>query len=153
MQAHRRTRTWGRRLSSYTRTNNQNPAVFAPEVLPLPQPARAPPAPSMWQRGVPPSSSPPWTRALGPTKRGRRGATLSAYPDANEGWAPQPYRFCAPPFLIHIHHLTLSVLSTIHAINANKVFLVALNSCILFADLHLEDFQRLHPGTDHFVSS
>ena len=63
----------------------------------------------------------PWTRALGPTKRGRRGATLSAYPDANEGWPPQPYRFCAPLFLIHMPHLSSSTLTAILAINANKL--------------------------------
>ena len=55
MQAHRfGTQTWGRPLSSYTRTNNHNPGVFAPEILPLPQSARAQPTPDMGQLGVTP---------------------------------------------------------------------------------------------------
>ena len=94
----------------------------------------------------------PWTQAFGPTKRGRRGATLSAYPDANEGWAPRSYRFCAPLFLIHMPHPTLTTLSAVLAINADKVFLVALTSSTWLVDLHQQDFHRLHSGTDHFVS-
>ena len=104
----------------------------------------------MGKLGVRPLSSLHGTRVLGPTKSGRRGATPCAYPDANEGWAPQPYRYCPPLSLIHISHLTSSTLSAILAINADKVSLVAVNSCIFFVDLRLQDFHRLHPDTDHF---
>ncbi|KAM0796338.1 hypothetical protein BDR22DRAFT_528378 [Usnea florida] len=129
MQARRRTPTTGATLEllypdQQSRTQARQ-AVFAPEILPLPQPARAPSAPGMWQLGVSPLSSLPWTRALGPTTRGWRGATLSAYPDAND---------------------TLSALHCPWPIHR------ALNSCTWSADLQLGDFHHLNPGPDHFIS-
>ena len=93
-----------------------------------------------------------WTRAFGPTKRGRRGATLSAHPDANEGCAPRSYRFCAPLLLIHMPLPTLKYLERYPRYKCGRGFLIALNSCILLADLHLQDFQRLHLGADRFPS-